>query len=100
MEHVSHFDICLNFFFFFIFLTLFFDIFSNFPSTQTIEVIDLIFFNELTLKNWAMNMHFNSIPILKGRLQGGRGTPPPSAIHRLRPLSLYKVNILEISRRN
>ena len=46
-----------------IFLT-FFAFFSTLPSTQTIKVIDLIFFNELALKNWAMNMHFNPIPIL------------------------------------
>ena len=32
-------------------------IFSTLPSTQTTKVIDLIFFNELAFKNWAMNMH-------------------------------------------
>ena len=46
------------------FFLLFFAFFSTLPSTQTIKVIDLIFFNELALKNWAMNMHLNPIPIL------------------------------------
>ena len=43
----------------------FFGIFSTLPRTQTIKVIDLIFFfNELALKNWAINMHINPIAIL------------------------------------
>ena len=58
---MSHLIICLkqknyNFYTFCIFLTL--------PSTQTDKVIDLIFFNELALNNWAMNMHFNPVPII------------------------------------
>jgi len=38
-----------------------FDIFSALSRTQTIKVISLIFFNELALINWAMNMNFNPI---------------------------------------
>ena len=34
------------------------------PSAQTIKAIDLLFFNELALKNWAMNVHLNHISIL------------------------------------
>ena len=33
-------------------------------STQNIKVIYLICFNELALKNWVMNMHFNPLPKL------------------------------------
>ena len=63
--HVSHFDICFKQNKIFLtFVLPFFGIFSTLPSTQTIKVIDLIFFNELALKNWAMNMHFNPVPIL------------------------------------
>ena len=51
-------------FFSFIFLP-FLGIFSILPSTQTIEVIGLIFFLfELAMKIWAIEMHFNSIRIL------------------------------------
>ena len=60
---MSHFDICLkqnkNVYIF----KPFFDFFSTLPSTQAIKVIGLIFFYELALKNWAMNKHFNPIPI-------------------------------------
>ena len=34
------------------------------------------FYNELPLKNWTMNMHFNPITILYDFLVGG-GTPAP-----------------------
>ena len=38
----------------------FFDLFCHFflslPSNQTIKVIDLFYFNELALKNWALNI--------------------------------------------
>ena len=64
LYHVSHFDICFkqkNICY--IFLSFFWHFFSILPSTQTIKVIDLIFFDELALKNWAMNMHLNP-PIL------------------------------------
>ena len=37
---------------------------STLPRTQNIKVIGLIFFYELAFKTWAMNMHFNPIPIL------------------------------------
>ena len=52
--------------FFFSFLNLF----ATLPSTQTIKVIDLIFFNDLALANWAMQMHFNPIPkdVMQGKL--------------------------------
>ena len=46
------------------FLELFLTFFLTLPSTQTIKVIDLIFFNELALKNWAMNMHYTPLTIL------------------------------------
>ena len=67
--------------------------FSTLTCTlQTIKVFGLIFFNELTLKNLARNIHFNPIPILKCLFLwgGGRGrvTPPPQAVHRLRPPAL------------
>ena len=35
-----------------------FGFFSTLPNTQTINVIDLFFSNELPLKNWAMITHF------------------------------------------
>ena len=36
------------------------------------------FFYELTMKNWAMHMHFNPLPILLGLfLKGGAKGPPP-----------------------
>ena len=56
--------------FFFSFLNLFLAFFSTLPSTQTIKVIDLIFFNDLALANWAMQMHFNPIPkdVMQGKL--------------------------------
>ena len=44
----------------------FFGLFSTFLSAQTIKINSLIFFNELALKNWSMNMYFNPIPILGG----------------------------------
>jgi len=35
-------------------------------------VIDLtLLLNELALKNWAMNMHFNPIRVLQGLFAGG-----------------------------
>ena len=63
-----------------IFLTFFQAIFSTPPSTQTIKVIDLIFFfNELALINMGYKHAFQPYsyslrPFLRG---GGRGTPPP-----------------------
>jgi len=71
---VSHFDICFKEKkYIFIFFELYLAFVSTLPSTHTIKVIDLIFLNELTLENWAMNMHFNPIPILQGLFLGGRG---------------------------
>ena len=39
------------------------------------------------MKNWAMDVYFNPIPILQGLFLGGVPTPthPHSALHRLRP---------------
>ena len=73
---MSHFDICFKFFFF-IFLTLFWLFFLTLTSTQTIKVIGLIFLSEPPLANWAMHMHFNTIPILSGIFLEGGQTPPP-----------------------
>ena len=52
---MSHFDICLKQKIFLIFFDPILDIF---------KIIGLIFFFELAMKNFAMNMHFNPIPIL------------------------------------
>ena len=62
-----------------IFVCLLWAFLLTLPSIQTIKVIDLIFFlNELALKNWAMNMHINSIPILiRPFSRGGLGRLPP-----------------------
>ena len=38
---------------------------STLPSTQTIKVIGRILFYELAMKNWAIKMHFNPIPVLQ-----------------------------------
>ena len=47
---------------------------SRAPKVSTSKVIGQIFFNELALKNWALNIHFNPIPILSGLfLEGGGG---------------------------
>jgi len=89
-KHVLHFDIFFKTIkvFFFI-LTLFKAYFSTPPSTQTIKVIGLFFsFFEVALTNWAMNMYFNPISIL---FLGAAQTPPPQAMHRFRPPSLYSV---------
>ena len=48
--------------YFFRFSEPFLAFFSTLPSTQTIKVIGLTFFNDLALANWAMHMHFNPIP--------------------------------------
>jgi len=48
-----------------IFFSPFLTFFSTLPGTQTIKVIDLIFFNELAMINWAMNMHFKPLPLNK-----------------------------------
>jgi len=63
---------------FFTFLELFLHFFSTLHSVKTIKVY--FFFNELALKNWAMNMHFNPIHILYGLFLGGGGAwdAPPS----------------------
>jgi len=37
------------------------------------------FFNELPLKNWTMNMHFNPITILYDFLVGGGDPGPPAS---------------------
>jgi len=64
---VSHFEICLKKNIFKIFFDPFLGIFfSTLSSAKTIEVIGLFFFYELALKNWAMNIHFNPIPIISG----------------------------------
>ena len=41
---------------------------------MSVKVISLIFFNEVALKNWSMNIHFKPIPILSGLFLGG-GAP-------------------------
>ena len=65
--------------FFNIYLTFFLAFLSTLPSTQTIKVIDLIFFsNELALKKLGY--------FLWGALDG---PPPPPSIHRFRPPNLY-----------
>ena len=62
---MSHFDICLKQKkYLFHFFDPFLGIYSTLPSTQTIKVIGLIFFFELATKNFAINMHFNTIAIL------------------------------------
>ena len=55
--------------------------------------MDLIFFfNELALKNRAMNMHLNPIPILYFSKGGGRGTPPPRLYIDLDPPAFIGLN--------
>ena len=60
-NYVSHFNICLKQKRNVLHFMIIFDIFSALSRTQTIKVISLIFFNELALINWAMNMNFNPI---------------------------------------
>ena len=43
---------------------LFFGIFFNLALRPNYESYRSNFFNKLALKNWAMNMHFNPMPIL------------------------------------
>ena len=45
--------------------------FSTLPGTQTFKVIGLIFFNELALHNWAINMHFSLYLLFKAFFYGG-----------------------------
>ena len=64
--------------FFFTFFELFLAFFSTLPSAQAIKVIGLIFFNELALKNWALNMNFNPLSILSDLFLGrGAWDAPP-----------------------
>ena len=65
---------------FFTFFYLFLAFFSTLPSTQTIKVIDLIFFNELALKNWALEHAFQPYTYSLKPFFRGRGTPPQSII--------------------
>ena len=62
--------------------------------TQTIKVIGLIFYE--LVKNSAMNMHFNPIPIHRGLFLERRGAwdTPPQAKRRFRSSSLV-VNIVK-----
>jgi len=59
---------------FFIFLP-FLCIFSTLPSTQNIKVIGLIFFFELAIKNWAMNI--STLYLFSKAFLGGAKRPPP-----------------------
>jgi len=40
---------------------------------MSVKVISLIFFNEVALKNWSMNIHFKPIPIRSGLFLGWGG---------------------------
>ena len=57
------------------------------------------FFNELALKNWAMNMHFNFILILYKAFfygeEGGMGHPPHTGLTRV---SSIRFLLFEIKR--
>ena len=47
---------------------------------MSVKVISLIFFNEVALKNWSMNIHFKPIPIRSGLFLGwGGATDAPSS---------------------
>ena len=81
----------LNIKIFFPFLILLIGIFFNPPQHPNYKIFQAIFFNELVLKNWAMNMHFNPIPILYGLYLGGGAWAASQSIHRFRPTSLYRV---------
>ena len=63
--------------YFFHFSEPFLAFFSTLPSTQTIKVIGLIFLSDPQLANWAMHMHFNTIPILLDIFLGGGGGKRP-----------------------
>ena len=50
--------------------------------TKATDLKTIFFFNELALKNWATNMHFNPVPILQGLfLRGGWGYAPPPRLY-------------------
>ena len=63
--------------------------FSTLPSTQTIKVIDLIFFQWAGLENWALNMHFNPIPILQGPPILYIDSEPPAFIGLNHPVIIF-----------
>ena len=72
----------------------FFGIFSTLPSTQTIIVIGLIFLLWVCHKILCFEHAFQPYPYsLRPVFRGGGQTHHPRAIHRLRPPSLYRVNI-------
>ena len=59
------FDNCIEQKIFFTFFTLFLAFFSSLPRRSNYYSYRSNFiFDELALKIWAMNMHFNPIPIL------------------------------------
>ena len=69
------------------------EFFPTLPSTQTIKVIGIIFFFELAIKNWAMNMHtFQPYAYFLRPFCRGGGAKHLQAIHRFRFPSLYRVN--------
>ena len=69
---------------------------STLPSTQTIKVIDLIFFEWAGLEKLGYKHAFQPYS-LRPFSKGGRGTPTPQAIHRFRPPSLYRVKLNRIN---
>ena len=77
--HVAHFDICfeqINIFYIFF---LFWHFLSTLPSTQTIKVIDLIFFSMRGLENLGYNHAFQPYTYSQRRFSkgGGAGNAPP-----------------------
>ena len=58
-------------FFLHFFLPYLIDIFSDLPTTQTNKDYDPLFFNKLAMTNWATNIHYNPVSLLKARFGGG-----------------------------
>ena len=78
--------------YFYICLKLFFSIFSILPSTQTIKVIDPIFFQWASLEKLCYEHAFQPYTYsLRPFSRGGGKRPLPQAIHRFRPPSLFRV---------
>ena len=71
-------------FFLHFFLPYLIDIFSDLPTTQTNKDYDPLFFNKLAMTNWAPNIHYNPVSLLKARFGGGGG-------------GLKELNILDLS---
>ena len=72
--------------FFIIFMTLFWHYFK--PKLLMLKLFCLMSWL------WALNMHFNLIPILSGFFL--EEDAPPKAFHKFRPPSLYRVNLVNI----